>query len=222
MEREITAIKAQKRNRQRVNIYLDGNFAFGLSRFVAGWLEPGRKLTDADVEKLLDEDSYEVAYQKALQFINYRPRSIEETRRRLFKKGFSEEVVEKTIVKLLERKWLNDLEFSRQWIENRNTFRPRSDRLLSYELRLKGVADDIIQRALDKFGGDENKLAYQAGTKKAKQCRNCAKLDFQKKVGGYLGRRGFHYGIVKPTVERLWKEFSSSETEPLNNTEKME
>lgn len=222
MEREITAIKAQKRNRQRVNIYLDGSFAFGLSRFVAGWLEPGRKLTDADVEKLLDEDSYEVAYQKALQFINYRPRSIEETRRRLFKKGFSEEVVEKTIAKLLERKWLDDLEFSRQWIENRNTFRPRSDRLLSYELRLKGVADDIIQLALEKFGGDENELAYQAGTKKAKQCRKCPKLDFQKKVGGYLGRRGFHYGIVKPTVEHLWKEFSSSETEPLNNTEKME
>lgn len=222
MEREITAIKAQKRNRQRVNIYLDGSFAFGLSRFVAGWLEPGRKLSDADIERLLEEDSYEVAFQKALQFINYRPRSVDETRRRLFKKGFSEEVVEKTIVKLLERNWLDDLEFSRQWIENRNTFRPRSDRLLSYELRLKGVADDTIQRALEKFGGDENELAYQAGIKKAKQCRNETKFDFLKKVGGYLGRRGFHYGIVKPTVDRLWKEFASSEPEPLNNTEKME
>ena len=222
MEREITAIKAQKRNRQRVNIYLDGSFAFGLSRFVAGWLEPGRKLSDAEIEKLLEEDSYEVAFQKALQFINYRPRSVDETRRRLFKKGFSEEVVEKTIAKLLERNWLDDLEFSRQWIENRNTFRPRSDRLLSYELRLKGVADDTIQRALEKFGGDENELAYQAGIKKAKQCCTETKLDFQKKVGGYLGRRGFLYGIVKPTVERLWKEFASFETEPLNNTEKME
>ncbi len=222
MVREITAIKAQKHNRQRVNIYLDGTYAFGLSRFVAGWLETGRKLTDAEIEKLLEEDSYEVAFQKALQFINYRPRSIEETRRRLFKKGFSEEVVDKTISRLQERNWLNDLEFARQWIENRNTFRPRSDRLLSYELRLKGVADGTIQRALDKFGGDENELAYQAGIKKAKQCRDETKLDFLKKVGGYLGRRGFHYGIVKPTVERLWKEFASSENEPLNNTEKME
>lgn len=222
MEREITAIKAQKRNRQRVNIYLDGSFAFGLSRFVAGWLEPGRKLTDADIERLLEEDSYEVAFQKALQFINYRPRSVDETRRRLFKKGFNEEVVDKTIAKLQERNWLDDLEFARQWIENRNTFRPRSDRLLSYELRLKGVADDTIQRALEKFGGDENELAYRAGIKKAKQCRDETKLDFLKKVGGYLGRRGFHYGIVKPTVERLWKEFASSDPEPLNNTDKME
>jgi SOS response regulatory protein OraA/RecX len=51
-------------------------------------------------------------------------------------------VVEATLEKLIEKRWLDDLDFARQWIENRNTFRPRSNRLLAYELRLKGVADD--------------------------------------------------------------------------------
>ena len=138
MEREITAIKPQKRNQQRVNIYLDGEFAFGLSRFVAAWLTPGRKLTQAEIDKLVEDDSYEVAFQKALQFIHHRPRSMEETRRRLGEKGFSEKVIEATLEKLLDKHYLDDLDFSRQWIENRNTFRPRSDRLLRYELRLKG------------------------------------------------------------------------------------
>lgn len=222
MEREITAIKAQKRNRQRVNIYLDGEFAFGLSRFVAAWLEPGRKLTEAEIAKLQEDDTHDIAFQKALQFINYRPRSVEETRGRLLKKGFSDEVVETTLKKLLDKNWLDDLDFARQWIENRNTFRPRSDRLLAYELRLKGVADDKITQALETFGGDENELAYQAGIKKAKKCRDETKLDFLKKVGGYLGRRGFNYGIVRPTVERLWEEFSSPENERLETNEKME
>lgn len=217
MEREITAIKAQKRNRQRVSIYLDGKFAFGLSRFVAGWLEPGRKLSQAEIETLLIKDTYEVAFQKALQFIHYRPRSVEETRRRLNEKGFSSEVIEATIQKLLEKKWLDDLDFSRQWIENRNDFRPRSERLLAYELRQKGVADDKIKQALEKYAGDENELAYQAGIKKAKQCRDESKFDFQKKVGGFLGRRGFHYGIVKPTVERLWEEYASPPEERLTD-----
>lgn len=217
MEREITAIKAQKRNRQRVSIYLDGKFAFGLSRFVAGWLEPGRKLSQAEIETLLIKDTYEVAFQKALQFIHYRPRSVEETRRRLNEKGFSSEVIEATIQKLLEKKWLDDLDFSRQWIENRNDFRPRSERLLAYELRQKGVADDKIKQALEKYAGDENELAYQAGIKKAKQCRDESKFDFQKKVGGFLGRRGFHYGIVKPTVERLWEEYASPSDERLTD-----
>jgi len=126
-------------------------------------------------------------------------------------------VIETTIDKLLEKKWLDDLDFARQWIENRNTFRPRSERLLAYELRLKGLADDKIKQALEKYAGDENELAYQAGIKKAKQCQHESKFDFQKKVGGFLGRRGFHYGIVKPAVERLWKEFSSPLDERLTD-----
>jgi regulatory protein len=222
MAREITAIKAQKRNRQRVSIFLDGEFAFGLSRFVAAWLKPGRKLTEAEIEKLLEEDTYEVAFQKALQFIQHRPRSIEETRRRLTEKGFSDEVIQATLEKLQEKHWLDDLDFARQWIENRNTFRPRSNRLLAYELRLKGVADETIDRALEKFGGDQDELAYQAGIKKARQCRHESQFGFLKKVGGYLSRRGFHYGIVKPTTERLWREFGSPEEERTNITEKME
>lgn len=218
MEREVTAIKAQKRNKQRVSIYLDGEFAFGLSRFVAAWLKPGRKLSQADIDRLQQEDTYEIAFQKAMQFINHRPRSVDETRKRLIEKGFSEEVVEATLSRLLDKKWLNDPDFCRQWIENRNTFRPRSDRLLSYELRLKGVADDVIAQALEKYGGDQMELAYQAGIKKARQCRQETRLDFLKKVGGFLGRRGFHYGIVKPTVERLWEEFADPTDERLDKT----
>ncbi len=222
MDQEITAIKQQKRNRQRVSIYLDGEFAFGLSKFVAGWLKPGRKLTKEEIRKLQEEDSFEVAFQKALHFIHYRPRSVRETHRRLLDKGFSEEVVELTINKLLDKHFLDDFEFSRQWIENRNTFRPRSNRLLTQELRLKGVADHIIEQALEKFGGDELELAYQAGINKARKCQNNSKLDFRKKVGGFLGRRGYHYGIVKPAVTRLWKEFGTSDEERLSNSEKME
>jgi SOS response regulatory protein OraA/RecX len=94
--------------------------------------------------------------------------------------------------------------------------------MLRQELRLKGVADPIIEQALEEFGGDELELAYQAGIKKAKQCQNDSKLDFRKKVGGFLGRRGYHYGIVKPTLARLWEEFNSSAEERLSNTEKME
>ena len=215
MKREITAVKAQKRNPQRVSIYLDGKFAFGLSRFVAAWLEPGRKLSEEEIAKLLDEDTYEVAFQKALQFIQHRPRSVEETRRRLAEKGFSEDVVKATIEKLLDKGYLDDFDFARRWIENRNTFRPRSERLLAYELRLKGVADDKIGQALEKFGGDEYELAYQAGIKKAKKCQDETRFDFLKKGGGFLGRRGFHYGIVKPTVDRLWEDFASAEAKRL-------
>ena len=219
MDREITSIKVQKHNQQRVNVYLDGEFAFGLSRFVAAWLTPGRKLSKAEIDRLLLEDTYEVAFHKALGFINHRPRSVEETRQRLLKKGFSDEVVEVTLEKLVQKDWLNDLDFSRQWIENRNTFRPRSHRLLAYELKLKGIADNTITQALEDFVGDEDAMAYRAGLKKAQQCRNEARPDFMRKVGGFLGRRGFRYEIVKPAAERLWALVSHPESGCFDDTE---
>lgn len=216
MEREITAIKAQRKNQQRVSIYLDGDFAFGLSRIVAAWLKPGQYLTQAEIEKLQDQDTFEVAFQKAIQFIHHRPRSIEETRRRLFEKGFSSEVIESTIEKLIEKNWLDDLEFARQWIENRNTFRPRSHQFLTYELRQKGVADEIIIQALDQYGADENEMAYRAGIKKAQQCHDQPQPIFNKKVSSFLSRRGFSYALVKQAVDRLWSDHSSAGQEHLN------
>jgi regulatory protein len=137
-------------------------------------------------------------------------------------KGFGEDVVQTTLDKLQEKGYLDDYYFARLWIENRNTFRPRSSRLLTYELHQKGVADETIKQALEQFGGDENELAYQAGIKKAIKCRDETKFDFRKKVGGFLGRRGFHYGIVKPTVEKLWENFAAEEVGRLDHKEKME
>ena len=222
MDQEVTAIKVQRRNHQRVNIYLDGEFAFGLSRFVAAWLKPGRKLSAVEIRKLQEEDTYEVAFQKALQFIHHRPRSIVETRRRLYQKGFEQDVIDITIKKLIEKQYLDDFDFSRQWIDNRNEFKPRSQQLLTHELRLKGVADEIISLALEEFGADEIELAYKAGTKKSKQCQHEPQPDFYKKVSGFLSRRGFRYGIVRPTVDRLWLEFTNPTPERQNTNLKME
>ena len=49
---EITAIKLQRRNHQRVNIYLNGQFAFGLARIVAAWLQVGQNISHEKIEQL--------------------------------------------------------------------------------------------------------------------------------------------------------------------------
>ncbi|HOG79782.1 MAG TPA: hypothetical protein PK454_08510, partial [Anaerolineaceae bacterium] len=67
MDQKITALKVQKRNPNRVNVYLDGDFAFGLARVVAAWLQIGQILTPEKITSLQAQDTHEVAYQKALQ-----------------------------------------------------------------------------------------------------------------------------------------------------------
>ena len=64
-----------------MNIYLDGEFAFGLARITAAWLKVGQELGDEKIDKLQAEDARERAYQQALLFLSYRARSEEEIRK---------------------------------------------------------------------------------------------------------------------------------------------
>jgi regulatory protein len=202
---KITAIEIQKKNPGRVNIHLDGEFAFGLSRLAAAWLQVGQELDAEKVAALQAEDAREVALQKALRFLGYRARSLREVRENLQKYAISEAVIELTIKRLEETGLLNDQEFAQAWVENRNTFRPRSSRVLALELRRKGLADEVISTTLA-HSLDESSLAREAARK---YLRKVAGLDwpgFRSKLGGFLGRRGFAYAVVAPVLRELWAE----------------
>ena len=80
-----------------MNIYLDGEYAFGLSRVVAAWLKVGQELSEEKAASLQAEDAVEMVYQKALHFLGYRPRSSAEVRQNLTKRGISDDLVEQTV-----------------------------------------------------------------------------------------------------------------------------
>ncbi len=211
MVRKITALKLQKRNRQRVNVFLDGEFAFGLSRIVAAWLEVGQELNDEKIAQLREDDTLEIAYQQALKYIGYRIRSEAEVQNKLTEYGFSEEVTTEVNQRLHRNGIVDDERFAQAWIENRIEFRPRSHRALSFELRQKGIAKDIIDKTLTNTTTDEE-LAYLAA---ARQCHKLIDLEwpeFRRKLSGYLTRRGFSYNIVATVVDRVWAEQRSNKT----------
>jgi regulatory protein len=203
--RKITAIEPQQKNPQRVNIYLDGEFAFGLSRFTAGWLKVAQELSEEKVAALQAEDANEMAYQKALHFLSYRPRSSAEVRQNLTKRGIPEALVDEAVNRLQRAGLVNDQEFARAWVENRNAFRPRSKLALRMELRRKGLSDEIVQPVLDEQV-DEEALAFEAARKYAPRLAGLEWLDFRHRLSGFLARRGFSYTILSPVVSEVWKE----------------
>src|SRR5258705_6654462 len=95
--KKITAIEVQKRSPNRVNIYLDGEFAFGLARIVAAWLKTGQELSEEKIEQLQAEDARERALQQAMLFLSYRDRSESEIRQNLRKHEIPEQVIEQTL-----------------------------------------------------------------------------------------------------------------------------
>src|SRR5512133_1708432 len=102
----ITALKAQKRNPNRISVYLDGEYAFGLARIVAAWLTIGQHLSEDDITRLKQQDTMEVAYQRGLRFLGYRPRSEAEIQRKLSELGFEEDVVTVAIQRMKDNGYL--------------------------------------------------------------------------------------------------------------------
>ena len=200
----VTKLEPQKKNPRRLNVYLNGEFAFGISRVIAPWLKEGSELNQQKITSLITEDEIEKAYQRALNFLSYRNRSEQEIRLNLQKHQIPETIIQPVLDRLREVSLVNDIEFAQNWIENRREFHPRGKRALRSELYRKGISDQIIEEALQDI--NEEELALKLARKKIGKLKNLDKSTFQEKMYGFLSRRGFHYSLSKEVVNHLWNE----------------
>ena len=192
--------------KKRVSVFVDGAFSFDIDRVVAGrvGLQAGQCLSVDRIEELTQADISHSCFEAALHYLSYRPRSEAEVRRRLYRGGFSDDVVSKVIAGLKERKLIEDVVFAQFWKDNRQAFSPRSRQLIELELRQKGVA---AETAGEITGGlDDGASAYEAGLKKSRVSANLDYDEFRRRLSGHLRRRGFSYEVISQVVTRLWQE----------------
>lgn len=207
---KITSIEPQKKHKGRFNIYLDYEFALGLSEeiIVREELKEGQNLTKEKISELLFKDQGAKAYLKALRFLHFRMRSEQEMRKKLKEKEFDPQIIEKTIKRLKKENLINDQEFCRMWIRNRIALRPSGSYILHQELRQKGISDEVISKILKEFfkKDEEFNLALLAAEKKKESWKGLSRLEFSKKMAGFLARRGFSWEIIKRILDKFKKE----------------
>jgi regulatory protein len=205
----ITTLEYQKKNRDRVSVHLDGQFAFGLPAIVAARLRTGQYLSDAEVKALEEEGAIETAYNRVLNYLSYRPRSRAEVVTYLQRRDVPERQIEGVASRLEGTGLLDDEAFAQFWVENRERFRPRGKRALRYELRSKGIGDEVIDQVLASV--DVSAGAYRAARKKARQLGRLDRVTFERKLVDYLIRRGFGYEVAHEAAERHWIELAAGE-----------
>ncbi len=219
----ITDLTEQVHHRGRVNVYLDGHFAFGVSAELAvtAGLQPGRVLSAPDVAQLLRADALHTAREAALRFLGYRPRSEAEVRAYLERrKGYPPDVVAEAVEWLRERGYIDDAAFAQFWVANRMAFRPRGRRLLRAELRGKGVARETVEAALEPLDREGEALIEQAARMQLRRLTLDDKADFQRfraKMIASLARRGFDYEEITAIVRQLWDELHDEGARPIRD-----
>ena len=203
---KITALRIGKGRKKRVNVFLDDRFAFSLEAEVVikEGLQVGQELSASQIEALAKSDHFHRCLNVATHYLGYRPRSEFEVRERLQRRGFDDNTIGVVITKLKEQRLVDDMEFARFWKENRDSFSPRSQWLTKLELRQKGVTNDIIEEMVGTI--DDGDSAYRAALSKARRLSRSDYQDFRHRLGEYLKRRGFGYGVINLTVERVWEE----------------
>ncbi len=158
---------------------------------------------------LSEDNQIERCFKAATNYLVYRPRSEPELRDRLRRRGFSPESIDAVMVKLKKLKWVDDTAFAEFWKDNRESFSPRSKALTRLELKQKGIAEDIIDQTVATI--DDEDSAYRAATSKARSLARSDYESFRRRLGGYLQRRGFNYGVIERTIKRVWQEGKSSQ-----------
>ena len=207
---KITGLNIGKRRKKRVNLFLDGKFAFSLETelVVKEGLQVGQELADSQLEELKSSDQLQRCLNAANRLLSYRPRSESELRMRLQRRGFDGESIEVVLTRLKKYGLLDDTAFAQFWQENRTTFSPRSKWLTGQELRRKGVSSEIIKQVAEAV--DDNDNAYRAALSKMRRLPLTDYQVFRRRLGDFLRRRGFGYEVISHVMERIWQEYGSN------------
>lgn len=204
----ITLLERQ-RGRRRVNVHIDGAFAFSLPADLVALhnLRQGQDVAPALVDALREADARQRCMDSALRLLARRPRSERELRDALARRRFERAHIAEAIARLRAMGYLDDAAFARFWVENRDASSPRSRRLLRAELRGRGVGAPIAAEATAEV--DDEDAAYRAAARRLRAFSGLDEESFRRRLGGFLLRRGFAYAVCERAVARCWREISA-------------
>jgi len=206
---KITSISIQQRDKNRVNVSVDGKyrFSFDYTQIAELGVKVGKEYTDAELSELENESQFGKLYMRALEYSLMRPHSQHELSQYLYrktrdtltktgsvKKGVSKELTERVFDRIILKGYVNDEAFARYWIENRQLRKGISKRKLQAELASKGVNRSIVESLLSETDRTDEEEIQKIIEKKA------GRYDDEQKLMSYLARQGFSYEDIKQAI----------------------
>lgn len=201
---QITRIAPQKKDKNRVNVYLDGKFAFGLplALVIERGFKKGQEIDQEEIDTLRDKDEEERIYNRLVAFATLRPRSVKEIQDWFGRKKVVLGMQEAAIGRVSKIGLVDDYLFSKWWVEQRTAFRGFSRKLLALELRKKGIERSLIEKVLAEVEiPTEEELARRAYEKKKQTWGGLSGPAMKRKAYGFLGRRGFSFDVIRRIVD---------------------
>ncbi|MCK4309321.1 MAG: regulatory protein RecX, partial [Candidatus Atribacteria bacterium] len=163
---KITSIEYNKKNAAgRIGVspflvYIDNKSRYNLDETIINSLElyVGKELSNHEIKKIVLEDEIIKGKKYTLWLLTRRIYSKYEILKKLKIKGFSENIIPDIVLWLENKEYINDELFATIWSQSRLKNKPVGRYRLNYELKLKGIDQEIIQKVLDKTYNDIDEL----------------------------------------------------------------
>ena len=195
----ITDIKQQLKATDRYSIFIDGRYSFSLGsqKFLELKLAKGQQKDQRRLSILKKEAINDKLYSQTLRYCSIRLHSQKEIEAYLQRKQTDPKIHREIIDRLNKIGLVNDLAFSKAWVNNRRR-RFFSQRRIIQELRKKGVSNEIIASSISDDESDDSVTISELIRKK----RQLAKYAYDDlKLMRYLSQQGYNYENIKKAVK---------------------
>jgi len=202
---KITKISQQVKHQSRYSIFVDGEYSFSLSdtALLESGLTNGQELTGEQVKGYKQLSTDDKLYNRTLQYLALRPRSVWEVEFYLKRKEAPAPLIEQITAKLLKLGLLDDYKFAESFTRDRRLLRSASTRKIQLELQKKHIASDIIGQVLAEDETDTSTMLRDLIIRKRQQTKY---REDETKLMQYLARQGFGYGDIKQALAELAEE----------------
>lgn len=208
----VTKIERQKRNAHRINLFLDGRFAFGVDDevLVRSGIRTGDHLTGEALESIRESGEKSLAKSRALKSLSRRLRTEAEVRSDLLENEFHPRTVDRVIEELRAMGLIDDTRFARAFVHDARMRRALGRIALQRELLRKGVPRQVIldELASSARPDDEVAAAFSAASTLLSRFRASRKRlppeKERERAAQFLGRRGYDWEIISGVLRRLF------------------
>jgi regulatory protein len=204
-EKLITKIEPQKKKQNRFSIFINGEYAFGVSdnTYNIFNLRKGQSLSEKQIQTILFHEEFEKGKELALKYIGLRMRSVKEIKRYLSKKGLSELTTDRVIQYCKDNKYLDDTEFARTFTRDKINLNKIGRFKIYSMLKEKGISNQTIEEVFEKLIDDDEqiKIATELGEKKLKTIGQKEKT--REKIYRYLHQKGFSNYVIMEAIRKL-------------------
>lgn len=202
--KKITKIEAQK-TPDRVSIYINNEFAFGLSQIVRYEynLKTNMTLDDSTIEELKDRDQLEKTKSYALYLLTYGDNTEKTLKDKLLMKGFSEDNIIDAIDYCKSYGYIDDKSYAERFIRDKVNLNKYGSKKIKSQLIEKGISKDLIEDVLDLDGDLEYENAKNLAAKKLSSYKNLDSIVIKRRLSGFLYRRGYDFSIINKVLREL-------------------